>query len=106
MTRTNGVEAAWLDALGEDDLQFLKRFLLASGSLKAIAVEYGVSYPTVRGRLDRLIAKVRASEEPAFSDPFERALRVMMADGKISPTASRELLDAHRGALKKKENGE
>ncbi len=106
MTRTNGVQAAWLDALGEDDLQFLKRFLMASGSLKALAEEYGVSYPTVRGRLDRLIAKVRAADDPALSDPFERVLRVMMADGKISPTASRELLDAHRVALNTKEKGE
>ena len=50
---------AWLVAMGPDDLQFVKRFLLASGSLKDLARQYEVSYPTIRSRLDRLIAKDR-----------------------------------------------
>ena len=99
MSRTESVRVVWIDSLSEDDLQFLKRFLLASGSLKALAEEYSVSYPTVRGRLDRLIAKVKAADDPADVDPFERALRVMMADGKLSATSGRELLDAHQHAL-------
>lgn len=89
---------AWVEVLGDEDLQFLRRFLVASGSLKALALEYGVSYPTVRARLDRLIAKVRAAEEPHLSDPFERKLRVLVADGQIPAGIARELLDAHRAA--------
>ena len=54
---------AWLAHLAEEDFHFLRRFLLCSGSLKDLAAEYGVSYPTVRARLDRLIAKVRAAED-------------------------------------------
>src|SRR5262249_19886348 len=42
----------WLAALEEEDWQFLRRFVLASGSLKDLAAEYGVSYPTIRARLD------------------------------------------------------
>jgi hypothetical protein len=91
----------WLGVLDEEDFRFLRRFLLSSGSLKALAHEYGVSYPTVRLRLDRLIAKVRAAEDPKVRDPFERTLRVLVADGKLSPTVARELLDAHRRAAKK-----
>ena len=41
----------WLANLEEEDVAFIKRFLLASGSLKEIAAQYGVSYPTVRLRL-------------------------------------------------------
>lgn len=93
---------AWLGALEAEDVVFLKRFLLASGSLKALAEEYGVSYPTLRGRLDRLIAKVRAADEAAELDPFERALRVRVAEGKLAAAVARELLDAHREALKEK----
>ena len=48
----------WLANLEEEDVAFIKRFLLASGSLKEIAAQYGVSYPTVRLRLDRLIQKI------------------------------------------------
>ena len=47
----------WIADLDEQDLTFVKRFLLASGSLKEVAAQYGVSYPTVRLRLDRLIQK-------------------------------------------------
>jgi hypothetical protein len=92
---------AWLAALGPEDAQFLRRFLLASGSLKAVAQEYGVSYPTVRARLDRLISKVKAAEEPEDSDPFERRLRLLVADGQVPASLARELLEAHRAALHK-----
>ena len=63
---------AWLAHLGEEDFHFLRRFLLCSGSLKDLAAEYGVSYPTVRARLDRFIAKVRAAEDPRGADPLEQ----------------------------------
>ena len=91
--------AAWLTALDEDDVQFLRRFVLSSGSLKALAEEYGVSYPTVRARLDRLIAKVEAASDPRIADPFQRKLKVLAADGEISSRLARELLDAYRAAI-------
>jgi Domain of unknown function (DUF2089)-HTH len=89
---------AWLAALDDEDLHFLRRFLLSSGSLKALAEEYGVSYPTVRGRLDRLIAKAQAAEDPRITDPFERKLRVLVADARMPAALARELLEAHRAA--------
>ena len=39
--------------------RFIEIFILASGSLKEIAAQTGVSYPTVRARLDRIIADLR-----------------------------------------------
>jgi hypothetical protein len=89
---------SWLEALDEEDLQFLRRFVLSSGSLKALCEEYDVSYPTLRARLDRLIAKVRAAEDPRAADAFERRLRVLAVDGRISAALARELLKAHREA--------
>ena len=86
----------WLDALDEEDLRFLKRFLLASGSLKALGDEYEVSYPTVRARLDRLIAKVQAADDPKVTDSFQRKLHVLVADGKLTSALARELWKAHR----------
>ena len=53
----------WLAHLDEEDVNFIKRFLLASGSLKEIAKEYKVTYPTVRLRLDRLIQKIQINEQ-------------------------------------------
>jgi hypothetical protein len=44
--------------LSGDDQEFLLRFVSASGSLKEMAGILGVSYPTVRNRLDAIIAKL------------------------------------------------
>ena len=94
----------WLAVLDEDDLTFVRRFVLCSGSLKDLAAEYGVSYPTLRGRLDRLIARVRAAEDPRPSDPLERKLRVLVADGRMPAPLARELLAAHRAAQKERKD--
>ena len=48
----------WMAELEDEDLTFIKKFLLASGSLKEVASLYGVSYPTVRLRLDRLLFRL------------------------------------------------
>jgi len=91
----------WLEILDEEDMQFLRRFLMSSGSLKALAEEYRVSYPTVRARLDRLIDKVKAAEDPRISDPFERKVRMLVADAKLSSVLAKDLLEAHRIALER-----
>lgn len=96
----------WLEFLDEGDLQFLKRFLLCSGSLKALADEYGISYPTVRGRLDRLIAKVRAADNPKSIDSFERRLRVLVADAQVAPAIAKELLELHLASTKGGKNND
>lgn len=90
-----------MEALDEEDQQFLKRFVLSSGSLKALCEEYEVSYPTLRARLDRLIAKVEAADDPKVVDSFQRKLRVLVADGKMSAALARELWEAHRAAAEK-----
>jgi hypothetical protein len=41
--------------LQEDDLHFALDFVKCSGSLKEMAVKQGVSYPTLRNRLNALI---------------------------------------------------
>ena len=69
----------WIDLLGEEDLAFLKRFVLASGSLKELAQAYGISYPTVRLRLDRLIEKIKVLDSQEITSAFERTLRVLLA---------------------------
>ncbi len=59
----------WMANLEDEDVSFIKRFLLASGSLKEVASQYGVTYPTVRLRLDRLIQKIQISESTE-ADPY------------------------------------
>ena len=71
-------------------------FWKASGSLKRVAREYGVSYPTVRARLDRLIAKIEVVDQQRIEDEFERLLRIKLAEGKLDAGTMRALLEAHR----------
>ena len=89
-------ERRWLEHLSEEDLAFLKRFLLASGTLKELARQYGISYPTVRLRLDRLIDKVKLIDEQSGADPFELRLRSLYAEARLDDGTFRELLRAYR----------
>ena len=82
----------------DDDLAFLRRFVLASGSLKDLAQAYGVSYPTVRLRLDRLIQKINIVEEHSHEDHYQRLLRAQFADGKLDSETFRKLLEAYQTA--------
>jgi len=86
----------WVENLSAEDLAFVKRFILASGSLKEVARIYGISYPTVRLRLDRLIAKISVLDELEDSDEFERVVRALYADGRVDEEALRLLLKTHR----------
>ncbi len=86
----------WTDHLSDEDLAFIKRFVLASGSLKELARGYGISYPTVRLRLDRLIDKVKVLDSDAISSRFERVLRAQYAEGNIDMETLKRLPVAHR----------
>jgi hypothetical protein len=88
----------WLAHLEDEDYQFIKRLVLASGSLKDLAAQYGVSYPTIRVRLDRLIGRIRAVDEVPAHDPLQARIRALIADGEISERTGKALLEAHRAA--------
>jgi hypothetical protein len=88
--------ARWLELLEEEDLAFIKRFLLLSGSLKDLAEAYRVSYPTVRLRLDRLIQKIKILDDQRIEDDFERLLRAQFAEGKIEAAAFKRLLATYQ----------
>ena len=68
--------------LEDEDVVFIKKFLLASGSLKEVARQYGVTYPTVRLRLDRLIQKIQISED-ASTEPFIALIKRLAVNEKI-----------------------
>lgn len=57
-----------LARLQPEEQQFVIAFVKASGSLKEIARQYAVSYPTVRNRLDDLIARIEGLEKMGEND--------------------------------------
>ena len=86
----------WTDLLRDEDLALVRALVLASGSLKAVARQYGISYPTLRVRLDRVIEKLRLADEGGDLSEFERVLRLRHAEGRIDRQTFVELLEAHR----------
>ena len=49
--------------LSADEQQFVHAFIMCSGSLKQMAADMGLSYPTVRNILDNIIEKLNSYEE-------------------------------------------
>lgn len=92
----------WMDVLEDEDWAFVKRFLLASGSLKEVAREYGISYPTVRLRLDRLITKIKVADAYEHRSPMEKLLRSLFGEGKMDGATFKQLLKTY---LEEKEGG-
>ncbi|NNE92137.1 MAG: DUF2089 family protein [Verrucomicrobiales bacterium] len=85
-----------MEQLDDEDIGFMKRFLLASGSLKELAKSYGVSYPTVRLRVDRLIQKVEILDDTNSGDDHERMLRSLAAEGRFDTATLKALLQSYR----------
>ena len=85
--------ARWIDYLTDEDLAFVKRLVLASGSLKEVAAGYGISYPTVRLRLDRLIAKITIRDSREIQTEFERVMRAQNAERKIDEDTLKAMID-------------
>ncbi|MGA2070682.1 MAG: DUF2089 family protein [Sedimentisphaerales bacterium] len=86
----------WTQLLTEEDVGFIKRFTLASGSLKEMAKIYDISYPTIRLRLDRLIEKIKVFDAFEKASEFELLIRSFYAEGKIDTATFKTLLTAHK----------
>ena len=52
-----------LACLSFNDQQFIQRFVINSGSLKEMASELKLSYPTVRNMLNEIITKIKEDEK-------------------------------------------
>ena len=86
----------WVQRLEASDLHFIKRMVLASGSLKQLAAEYEVSYPTIRQRLDRVIDRINLYDTNPEDDAFESRIRTMVAERDLEPSIAQDLLKLHR----------
>ena len=89
----------WMAELDDEDTAFIRRFLLASGSLKEVARQYGVTYPTVRLRLDRLIAKIQMSES-AEQDPYVSLVKRLALNDKLDFDTAKILISEYKKTRK------
>ena len=89
------VVPAWLAQLDEEDVTFIKKFVLASGSLKQVAGLYGVTYPTVRLRLDRLIQKIELGERED-EEPYIALIKRLAVNDKLDFDTAKVLIQAYK----------
>ena len=92
----------WIKGLSEEDWQFIKRLILASGSLKDVANQYGISYPTVRIRLNRLIKKVQLLDAGKSKTAFHQKVQLLVAEGKLDLSIAKILINAFEENSKRK----
>ena len=85
----------WMAGLEEEDVAFIRRFVLASGSLKEVAGVYGVTYPTVRLRLDRLIQKIKLGEDRA-ADPYIALIKRLAVNERLDFDTAKLLITEYK----------
>ncbi|OUM89032.1 MAG: hypothetical protein BAA01_13335 [Bacillus thermozeamaize] len=90
----------WILALDNEDLEFIKNFVLHSGSLKEIAKLYKVSYPTVRLRLDRLIEKIKINDSTE-NEEFVKFIKRLAIDDRISMEDAKLIIEKYKSERSK-----
>ncbi|MDF9867048.1 hypothetical protein OKW22_000607 [Bacilli bacterium PM5-3] len=90
---TNNVEnkKKWFIDLSEEDGEFIKKFVIYSGSLKKLSQVYNVSYPTVRIRLDNLIEKI-SHENTDTELEYINFIKDVMSEYEVSSKATKKLI--------------
>lgn len=86
---------SWILNLEEDDIKFIKKFIMSSGSLKELAKDYNITYPTMRIKLDKLIEKVKDSDVE-INDSYTDIIKKMALDDKLELSTAKELLAQYR----------
>ena len=81
---------------------FIKKFLLASGSLKEMAKQYEVTYPTVRLRLDKLIQKIQVSDSTE-NEPYIALIKRLAINDKLDFDTAKILIGEYKKIKKEVE---
>ena len=80
--------------LPEEDLEFVKVFIKCRGNIKDVEKELGISYPTVRGKLDAVIRGLG----------YEVSSKESIKENEDKTTARNEILDQlSKGEISPKE---
>ncbi|MFR9071409.1 MAG: DUF2089 family protein [Paraclostridium sp.] len=89
----------WIENLDEEDINFIKKFILSSGSLKEVATLYGVTYPTVRLRLDKLIQKIKLNESKT-NEPYIMLIKKLALEDKLDFDTAKILISEYKNLKK------
>jgi len=86
---------SWILDLDKESLEFIRKFVINSGSLKKVASHYQVSYPTVRTKLDKLVQKIELSSNKK-DEEFVQMVKSMVIDERISLDVAKEIIESYK----------
>ena len=105
-----------LATLSDDQLTFIRVFLSARGNLSEVERVLGISYPTIRNKLDEINDSLESLDEAAISNngnssaatpanvtpviEMRKDILQKVADGQLSPTEAVQKLREVRGENK------
>ena len=89
--------------LDDEDKEFIELFLQKRGSIKDVGEEIGISYPTVRNRIDKIVAKLGGKVD-------KKSHRIdilnMLDNGEITTERAKQLLEEINNDWRKTNNPE
>lgn len=86
---------SWILSLEVEEIEFIKKIVLNSGSLKELAKLYNVSYPTVRARLDKLIQKIELNDR-LDNEEFIGFIKKLSIDERLSLEDAKLIIEKYK----------
>ncbi|WLR42359.1 DUF2089 domain-containing protein [Bacillus carboniphilus] len=100
-TIENSFDLPAILSLKKEQLKFIETFILCRGSIKEVEKALGISYPTVRNKLEEVIGELREEEvDPEVvskvknvqNNEEKRSVIEQLSSGEISPEEAIKLL--------------
>ena len=85
-------QAERLLALTPEQRSFVLSFLRNRGNIREMEKELGISYPTVRARLDQILAALGLEANPGKEQPARKEVLEMLAQGEITQEQALDML--------------
>lgn len=85
----------WILSLDKESIEFIRKFIINSGSLKNISKIYNVSYPTVRTKLDTLIKKIELNSKTEDVE-FVNMIKNLVIDERMSLETAKLIIDKYK----------
>lgn len=83
----------WFFNLEDEEQVFIRKFILASGSMKDLAKQYNVSYPTIRSRVDKLIEKIKITDN--IHSSFDSYILQLVINDKLPLSTAKLIISKH-----------
>ena len=90
-TIENEFELSKLASLSIEQLRFVEVFLTCRGNIKEVEKELGISYPTVRGKLNEVVSSL-GYETKKKNEVDEKKVIAMLENGEITSEEAIKML--------------